>query len=125
MMTTRTKYVNLKRLAEIHESARNSKRIVVAHASETNPAIINAVVAHEMDTRQAVIDALSGQHWRGYEVCIKRKSGGGVRSAMIAAALGISLTHASTLLKDLHEVGLLERRRDYGSEYTYWVNDES
>ena len=125
MMTTRTKYVNLKRLAEIHESARNSKRIVVAHASETNPAIINAVAAHEMDTRQALIDALSGQHWRGYEVCIANKRHGSVSSAMLATALKISLTNASTLLKDLHEVGLLERRRDYGSEYMYWVNEDS
>lgn len=124
MMGTRTKHVNLKRLAEIHESARNNKRIVVAHASQTHQAVINAVVAHEIDTRQAVIDALPGDYWRGYEACVKRKPDGGVSSAMIAADLVVSQTYASTMLKDMHEMGLLQRKQESGSRYIYWVNEE-
>ena len=103
-MTTRTKYVNLKRLAEIHESARNNTRIVIAHAQSVDQAIVKAAIAHEVEIRRVLIDALSGQHWRGYEVCIANKRHGSVSSAMLATALKISLTNASTLLKDLHEV---------------------
>lgn len=68
--------------------------------------------------KESIILSLPRQYRQVYDWIAARQP---ITSAMVAEAFGINQNHASTLLKELHEFGLLKREQKIdGNGRTFW-----